>query len=91
MEIKTGQDEAPKTPKTRKIWATVSSGGFANGRTWKLAVGATQDVPATRTDDWEQISSDLITDLKNQMRLHLASGEKKPALLNRIVQIIMPK
>ena len=87
MDINIGKEE--KSPKTRKIWATISRGGFANGSTWKLAVGATQDVPADRAEDWEQISSDLITDLKNQMRLHLSSGEEKPKLLHRIVQIIM--
>lgn len=80
-----------KQPKTRKIWATVTRGGFANGQSWKLAVGASQDIPAEKTEDWQQVSSDLITDLKNQIRLHLSSGESKPKLVDRIVQIIMPK
>ena len=87
LEIKTEE----KQPKTRKIWATVSRGGFANGQSWKLAVGATQDVPTDQASDWQQISSDLITDLKNQLRLHLSSGESKPKLVDRIVQIIMSK
>jgi len=88
METKTSVE---KTPKTRRVWATITRGGFAQGQSWKLAVGASQDVPADRAGDWQQISSDLITDLKNQVRLHLSAGENKPKLVERIVQIIMPK
>lgn len=87
MEIKTQE----KAPKTRRIWCTVTRGGFAQGQSWKLAVGASQDVPASEADNWRQLESDLVTDLKNQIRLHLASGEVKPKLVDRIVQIIMPK
>jgi len=56
-----------------------------------LAVGASQDVPAERADEWQQISNDLIVDLKNQVKLHLSSGESKPKLIDRVVQIIMAK
>jgi hypothetical protein len=80
-----------KVVKTKRIWCTVSSGGFANGRSYKLAVGASQDIPAEKSGDWEQHLSDLTTDLKNQVRLHLSTGEAKPKLLDRMVQIIMPK
>jgi len=83
--------EKIKPVKTKRVWATISRGGFANGQSWKLAVGASQDVPAERADEWQQISSDLIVDLKNQVKLHLSSGESKPKLIDRVVQIIMAK
>ena len=87
MEIIKGQE---RVGKTRRVWATVSGGVFANGQSRKLAVGASQDVPAAHASEWEQVSSDLVTDLKNLTRLHLSKGEK-PKLLDRMVQIIMPK
>jgi len=90
METKAGIKET-KSPKTKRIWATVTRGGFANGQSFKLAVGASQDLPVAEADNWQQHASDLVTDLKNQLRLHLSSGESKPKLIDRVVQIIMPK
>lgn len=87
MEVKSGMEQ--KAPKTRRVWATVTRGGFANGQSWKLAVGASQDIPAAEADNWRQHESDLIVDLKNQLRLHLTAGESKPKLIDRVVQIIM--
>lgn len=80
-----------KSIKTKRVWATISRGGFANGQSWKLAVGASQDIPVERHEEWEQIASDLVVDLKNQVKLHLSSGESKPKLIDRIVHIVMPK
>lgn len=80
-----------KPVKTKRIWCTITRGGFANGSSWKLAVGASQDIPADRSEEWEQIASDLVVDLKNQVKIHLSSGEPKPKLIDRVVQIIMPK
>ena len=84
-------EKVQKEVKTKRVWATISRGGFANGQSWKLAVGASQDVPADRHKEWEQIASDLVVDLKNQVKIHLSSGESKPKLIDRVVQIIMPK
>ena len=85
------EKEIQKPIKTRRVWCTISRGGFANGQSWKLAVGASQDIPAGRSEEWEQVMSDLVVDLKNQVKLHLSSGESKPKLIDRVVQIIMPK
>ena len=85
------EKEIQKPIKTKRVWCTISRGGFANGQSWKLAVGASQDIPAGRSEEWEQIASDLVTDLKNQVKQHLSSGEEKRKLIDRVVRIIMPK
>jgi len=90
METKAGINET-KSPKTKRIWATVTSGGFAQGKSFKLAMGASQDIPVAEAENWKQHTLDLTTDLNNLLRVKLTPEGKSPKLINRVVQIIMPK
>ena len=77
--------------KTKTVWASIDRGGFADGSSFKLSVGASQSISVDNSESWIQVQDDLIIDLKNQVRKHLTPEGKESKLFQRVVRIIMPK
>ena len=88
MEIEKGTKTIGKT---KTVWASIDRGGFADGQSYKLSVGASQNISVDNHADWIQAQDELVIDLKNQVRKHLTPEGKEPKLFQRVVRIIMPK